>query len=327
MKQLSYSDAIREALSEEMERDPGVFLMGEDIAVAGNPYFLATRGLLERFGKERVLDAPISESAIVGAAIGAALSGMRPVIELMFSDFSLVAMDQILNQLAKIRYMTGGETEVPVVLRAPTGAYVSGAAQHSQSLEAVFCHVPGLVVIAPATPADAKGLLKSAIRLPDPVVFLEHKVLYSRQDGVPEGEHIESIGRAVVRRSGNDISIISYSYASLMCLQAADALATQGVSAEVIDLRTLNPLDESTIIDSVRKTGRALVVYEAWKRLGYGAEIVAMLMETCFDSLKSPVRRVASENVPMPFGEDLEKRVLPSVEKIKVAAQGMLGRR
>lgn len=302
-----------------MERDPSIFLMGEDIAIAGNPYFRATQGLLERFGPERVIDTPISESAIVGAALGAALSGMRPIIEIMFSDFCFVAMDQILNQLAKIRYMTGGETDVPVVLRAPTGAFVSGAAQHSQSLETIFCHIPGLVVIAPSTPADAKGLLKSAIRLPDPVIFLEHKVLYPFEDVVPDGDHLEPIGVATSRITGNDVSIISYSFASFLCIQAAKELSSQGISAEVIDLRTLNPLDDLAVIESVKKTGRALIVYESCKRLGLGAEISAIISESCFKYLKSPIYRVASENVPMPFAGNLEEYVLPSVEKIRSA--------
>ncbi len=320
---IGYTQAINEALVQEMERDPNVFVMGEDIGRFGG-MFRATEGLLERFGEKRVIDTPISESGFIGMALGAAMAGKRPVVELMFVDFSLVAMDQILNQVAKAQYMTGGKAHVPLVIRTQGGGYKGTAAQHSQMLEALFVHVPGLKVVAPATPADAKGLLAAAIRDPNPVFVLEHKQLYAAKGDVPEGEHVQFLGQARVVRSGRDISIISYSYTLIQALEAAATLEEEGVDAEVIDLRTLNPLDLRTVEGSVSKTHRVLIAHEAHARCGIGADLAAQIQERMFDDLDGPILRVCGADVPVPFAQSLEDASLPSAAKIAARARELL---
>jgi pyruvate dehydrogenase E1 component beta subunit len=321
MPQLSYREALNQALREEMDRDERVFIMGEEVGYFGGA-FKVTEGLLAVYGEKRVRDTPISELTIVGSGIGAAMGGLRPVVELMTINFGMLAMDQIVNHAAKIRYMFGGRAKVPVVIRAPQGGGHQLGAQHSQSLEAYFMHCPGLRVVIPATPADAKGLLKTAIRQDDPVMFLEHESLYGIKGEVPDGtEHLVPFGRANVMRPGSDVTIVSYSKCVYDSLKAADALEESGIDAEVIDLRTLNPLDLATVLESVRKTSRAVVVYEGWRTGGAGAEIAARIHEAAFDHLDAPVERVASKDAPMPYNAKLERATLPSVEDIVRAAE------
>ena len=272
MREIKYREAISEALREEMIRDKTVFVMGEDVGQFGG-VFQATATLYKDFGASRVLDTPISEAAIVGAALGSALAGLRPVAEIMFVDFTSIAMDQIANQCAKFHFMTGGQAIIPLVIRTQGGVGIGDAAQHSQSLEAIFYHIPGLKLVMPSTPYDAKGLLKAAIRDDDPVIFLEHKLLYMTKGEVPEEDYIVPLGQADVKRSGDDITLITYSYMTLKCLEAAEALQKEGISVEVVDLRTLTPLDKEAILQSVEKTGRAIVVHEAVKRGGVGGDI------------------------------------------------------
>ncbi len=323
MHTLTVAEAICEALREEMERDPRVFLMGEDVGAIGG-IFATSRGLLEKFGPERVRDTPISEAAIVGYAIGAAVAGMRPVVECGgFVDFLSLAMDQLVNQAAKLRYMFGGKGTVPIVVRAAQGSGVKLAAQHSQSLEAWFAHVPGLVVVCPSTPADAKGLLLASIRNPNPVIFLEHKMLYFVKGDVPDGEGLEQIGVAARRREGTDVTLVSYSLMTHRCLEAADLLAQRGISCEVLDLRTIRPWDREAVLDSVRRTHRLVVVHEAVKSFGAGAEIAATVMEEAFDDLDAPVVRVAAHDIPMPFNETLERETVPTVERIVEAVKAL----
>ncbi len=325
MHTLTVAEALCEGLREEMERDPRVFLMGEDVGAIGG-IFATSRGLLEKFGPDRVRDTPISEASIVGHAIGAAVAGMRPVIECGgFVDFLSLTMDQLVNQAAKLRYMFGGKGTVPIVVRAAQGSGVKLAAQHSQSLEAWFAHVPGLIVVCPSTPADAKGLLLAAIRNPNPVIFLEHKMLYFVKGDVPDGEGgLERIGVAARRREGTDVTLVSYSLMTHRCLEAADLLAQRGISCEVLDLRTIRPWDREAVLDSVRKTHRLVVVHEAVKSFGAGAEITATVMEEAFDDLDAPVVRVGAHDIPMPFNENLERETVPTVERI-VAAVKQLG--
>ncbi len=321
MHTLTIAEAICEGFREEMERDPRVFLMGEDVGAIGG-IFATSRGLLEKFGPDRVRDTPISEAAIVGYAIGAAVAGMRPVVECGgFVDFLSLTMDQLVNQAAKLRYMFGGKGTVPIVVRAAQGAGVKLAAQHSQSLEAWFAHVPGLVVVCPATPADAKGLLLAAIRNPNPVVFLEHKLLYFVKGDVPDGEGLERIGVAARRREGSDVTLVSYSLMAHRCLEAADLLGQRGISCEVLDLRTIRPWDKEAVLASVRRTHRLVVVHEAVKSFGAGAEVAATVMEEAFDELDAPVGRVAAHDIPMPFNETLERETVPTVERIVAAVQ------
>ena len=315
MRELTYWQAVQEALREEMTRDPRVFLMGEDIGVYGGA-FGATRGLLAEFGAERVRCTPISEATVVGAATGAALTGMRPVVEIMFMDFVTLAMDQLANHAAKFRYMYGPQARVPLVVRTPAGGGRSYGATHSQSLEAWFLHVPGLKVIAPATPADAKGLLKTAIRDDDPVLCVEHKRLYATTGPVPDGDVLAPLGQAAVRREGADVTLVTYSYYVSVALQAADELAQQGIDAEVVDLRTLAPLDTETVLDSVRKTGRVVCIEEGTRTGGVGAEIVARIAEDAYEYLDAPVRRIATPDVPIPFSPVLEELALPTAETI-----------
>jgi pyruvate dehydrogenase E1 component beta subunit len=321
MHTLTVAEAICEGLREEMERDPRVFLMGEDVGAIGG-IFATSRGLQEKFGPERVRDAPISEASIVGYAIGAAVAGLRPVVECGgFVDFLALTMDQLVNQAAKLRYMFGGKGTVPIVVRAAQGAGVKLAAQHSQCLEAWFAHIPGLVVVTPSTPADAKGLLLAAIRNPNPVVFLEHKMLYFQKGDVPDGEGLERIGVAARRREGTDVTLVSYSLMIHRCLEAADLLAQRGISCDVLDLRTIRPWDRDAVLASVRKTHRCVVVHEAVKSFGAAAEVAATVMEEAFDDLDAPVVRLGAHDVPIPFNENLERETIPTVERIVEAVK------
>jgi pyruvate/2-oxoglutarate/acetoin dehydrogenase E1 component len=323
--QMMYREALRTALAEEMRRDSRVFVIGEEVGRYGGAYAV-TKGLLEEFGPERVVDTPISEASTVGLGVGAAVMGLRPVVELMYVDFIGLAGDQIANQMAKLRYMTGGQVRVPMVLRTQGGTGRSAGAQHSQSLESWLVHVPGLRVAMPATPADAKGLLKSAIRSDDPVVFIEHKALYALKGEVPEGEHLVPLGQARVVREGEALSIVTYSRMVHFALEAAEALGGEGLQAEVIDLRTLNPLDMGTVLASVRKTHRALVVSEAHRTAGFSAELAARITEECFEDLEAPVVRVAAKDVPVP-ATHLEKLSIPSPEEIASEARALVSRR
>jgi len=323
MHKVRYVDALNEALREEMRRDERVFLMGEDIALYGGAYQV-TRHLYKEFGLERVRDTPISEAAIAGAAAGAAMTGLRPVAEIMYIDFSTIAMDQIVNIAAKNRYMFGGKSKVPVVYRTQGGAGRGIAAHHSQSLEAWYVHVPGIFVVMPSTPFDAKGLLKTCIRDDNPVIFIEHKMLYGTEGEIPEQEYTVPLGVADVKREGTDVTIIAYSRMVLFALEAAEELAEEGISAEVIDPRTLKPLDIDTIINSVKKTNRAVVVYEGYRTCGVGAEIATLIMEKAFDYLDAPVVRVAGEDVPIPMSPVLEEAAIPSKEKIVEAVKKII---
>ncbi|PYT06578.1 MAG: alpha-ketoacid dehydrogenase subunit beta [Acidobacteria bacterium] len=317
----SYLEAIRQGLWEEMDRDPSVFLLGEDIGLYGGAFKL-TEGFLKRFGEQRVIDTPISESAIVGAAIGAALMGMRPVAEMQFIDFIACAFDQITNFAAKMRYRTG--LGVPIVIRGPSGGGVHGGPFHSQNPEMYFVHTPGLKVVQPATAADAKGLIKSAVRDPDPVIFLEHKLLYRHprlKEELPGEEHVVPIGEAAIRREGRDLTILTYGAMLLHCLDAAEALDTEGVAAEVIDLRSLLPLDRKTIAESARKTGKVLIVHEDTRTGGISGEITAILNEEAFEYLDAPVMRVTSLDTPVPYSPPLERFFLPDIEKILAAGR------
>ena len=320
MKTLTYTEALREALAEELTRDPNVFLMGEDIGLYGGA-FGVTRGLMHQFGAERVRDTPISEQGFVGAAIGAALAGSRPVIEIMFMDFITLAVDQMVNQAAKLRYVFGPQASCPLVLRAAGGGGRCYGPTHSQSLEAWFTHVPGLKVVAPATPADAKGLLKSAIRDDNPVVFMEHKLLYGGRGDVPEGDDaLIPLGQARLARPGTDLTIIAWSWMAAEAERAAVALDAQGVSAEVVDLRTLVPLDIETVLASVRKTHRVLIVQEASKTGGFGAEVGCRIFESAYDYLDAPLRRLAVPDVPLSASPVLEQAAMPDRHRIAQAA-------
>jgi len=321
MREITYAQAVAEAMREEMKRDPKVFLIGEDIGIYGG-CFGVSKGFLEEFGPEQILETPISEQAFVGAAVGAAALGMRPIAQIMFSDFVTLATDQLVNHGAKMRFMTGGQLKVPMVLRTPAGCGTGAAAQHSQSLEAWMAHVPGLKVIMPATPYDAKGLLKAAIRDDNPVVFFEHKLLYKLKGEVPEEDYILPIGKADVKKEGKDVTIVSYSYALIKALNAAKALESEGISAEVVDIRTLVPLDEETIVNSVKKTGRVLVVHEACKTGGFGGEIVSRIVESeAFYYLDAPVRRLGGADLPIPYNPKLERMVVPQEEDIVAAVR------
>lgn len=324
MKELTLSQAVNEALAEELERDARVFLIGEDIGPHGGA-FGVTKGLWQRFGPRQIRQTPISEGAIAGAAVGAALVGARPVAELMYIDFITIAMDQIVNQGAKVKYMFGGKARMPMVLRAPFGAGRANAAQHSQSLEAWLCHIPGLKVVMPATPADGKGLLKSAIREDNLVIFLENKHLYFQKGPVPDGEYTTPLGVADVKRPGDDITVVATGQMVHTALAAADTLSKEGIDLEVIDPRTLWPLDKETIINSVKKTGRLVTVHEAIKRFGFGAEIAAMIAESdAFDYLDAPVQRVAAPEVPVPFSKKLEDLFLPDEQRVVDACRRTL---
>ncbi len=320
MRKLSYSEAIAEAQLQEMQRDDKVFLMG---LVQRDPYgsaFGQTKGISSKLGTERVLDVPVSENGYVGAGVGAAITGMRPVVELQFSDFITIAMDQIVQQAANLRYMFGGQIKVPMVLRAPTGAYLSAAGHHSHSLESWFSYIPGIKVVLPADAYDAKGLLISAIREDNFVLYLEHKKLYDKKMDVPEEPFAIPLGKAAVKREGRDLTIVAWSFMVSKCLDAAAALEKQGISAEVIDLRTVSPLDEETILASVEKTGKLLVVEEAYRHCSVGTDVSALVAEKGFDFLDRPIRLVSSRDVPIPFAPVLENFVLPQTETIVEAS-------
>jgi pyruvate dehydrogenase E1 component beta subunit len=321
MRELTYLEAVREALWQQMERDERVFIIGEDVGVYGGA-FGVTRGMIEAFGEERVIDTPISEYGIVGAITGAALTGLRPVGEIMFMDFTTLAMEQLVNQAAKMRFMFGGMIQVPFVLRCPAGSGTGAAAQHSQSLEAWFVHVPGLKVVMPSTPSDAKGLLISAIEDDNPVLFVEHKLLYKVKEEVAEAPYRTPLGVADVKREGTDLTIVATSIMVKRALDAADQLADLGIDAEIVDPRTLKPLDEETIVRSVAKTGKAMVVHEAPRTGGYGGELAAVIAESeAFDFLEAPIVRLAGRDIPIPYNRTLEYHTVPQVEDIVETAR------
>ena len=321
MREITIREALQEALKEEMRRDSTVFVMGEDVAEFGGAYKI-TQGLLEEFGPERVRNTPLVESAIAGAALGAALVGMRPIAEIMYIDFTPIAMEQIFNQIAKIRYMTGGMVKVPLVIRTQSGGGVSAGPHHSQCLEALYTHIPGLKVAMPSTPYDAKGLLKAAIRDPNPVVFLENEILYGQSFDVPDDpDFVLPIGKAKIERAGADVTITAYSLTVGMAMEAAESLAAEGIDAEVINLRTIRPLDTATIVGSVKKTNRLVSVEEGWPACGIGSELAALMMEHAFDHLDAPVSRVSGVDVPMPYAANLEALALPKVTEIVQAAK------
>jgi pyruvate dehydrogenase E1 component subunit beta len=313
-------EALNQAMKEEMARDPSVFLLGEEVGAYQGAYKI-TQGLLAQFGEWRVRDTPIAEEAIAGIAVGAAFVGYRPIAEMMTFNFSILALDQIVNHAAKYRYMSGGQVRCPMVLRGPSGAAAQVAAQHSQALESWYAHVPGLVVVMPSTPKDAKGLLKSAIRDDNPVIFMENEVLYNYKGEVPDEEYHIPLGLSEVKRAGKDVTIVAWSRSCVTALQAADLLAKDGIEAEVVDPRTLRPLDDEPIFESVRKTSRCVVVEEGWRVAGFGAEISDRVQRECFDSLDAPVLRVTSEDVPMPYAKTLEKAYLPQPEKVAAAVR------
>ncbi|MBW1696882.1 MAG: alpha-ketoacid dehydrogenase subunit beta [Deltaproteobacteria bacterium] len=315
MPEMRFLEALRDALRLEMERDPNVYIIGEDVGIYGN-VFGVTKGLIDLFGPDRVRDTPITESAIVGAAVGSAACGLRPVAEVMYVDFIGVALDQLYNQAAKMRYMFGGKIKIPLVLRSACGAGRGGAAQHSQSLESWFMHVPGLKVVMPSTPADAKGLLISSIRDDNPVVFLEHKLLYPTKGEVPQGEYTIPLGLAAIKRPGKDVTVVATARMVHYALNAAEKLSSEGIQIELVDPRTLSPLDEETILESVRKTHRLVIVHEEVKFAGSGAEIAAMVAEKAIDYLDAPILRVAAPFSPVPFSPSLENEFIPSEEKI-----------
>jgi len=324
MRKITYREALREALIEEMRRDPTVFLLGEDIGKFWGGAFKVTEGLAEEFGDERVRDTPISESAIIGTGVGAAITGMRPVAEIMFGDLTALAMDQIANQAAKICYMFGGQAKCPLVIRTPFGAGVNIASHHSQSLEAWFMHVPGLFVAMPSTPYDAKGLLKTAIRGNNPVFFCEHKLLYPTVGEVPEEEYTVPFGVADVKREGSDVSVVATSYMVHKALRTAEAFQKEGLNVEVIDLRTLTPLDRQAIVKSVKKTGRIVIVSEDCRTAGVGAEVAAVVAEEALDYLDAPVKRVCEPDTPIPFSPPLEQYVIPDEKRITKAIKEVM---
>jgi len=324
MREITYREALREGLREEMQRDESVFLLGEDIAEFGGSYKV-TQGLFEEFGPDRVRNTPISEAAIAGASLGAALLGMRPVAEYMYIDFSLLALDQIVNQIAKARYMFGGKAKAALVIRTQGGAGRSSGPHHAQSLEAWFCHIPGLKVVMPSTPYDVKGLIKSSIRDDDPIIFIEHKLLYNEKGSVPDEEYLIPIGKADIKREGKDVTIVATSLMVTKTLNAAERLARDGIEAEVLDPMTLVPLDEESILQSVRKTGRLVIVHEACRRAGYGAEIAAIVAEKALYDLDAPIKRVAAFNTPIPFAPKLEGFVIPDEQAIINEVRELLG--
>lgn len=326
IREISYAEAIREALREELKRDSRVFLMGEDVGIYGGTFGVSA-GLIEEFGPGRILDTPISEAALGGAAAGAALTGTRPIVEIPFSDFLSLALDQIGNQAAKMRYMFGGTVRVPLVVRSPAGSGTGAGAQHSQSQEAIFCHFPGLKVVVPSTPYDSKGLLKTAIRDDNPVVFLEQKLLYKEIGPVSEEEYLIPFGKADVKRVGSDLTIVTWGRMVGMCLSVAERLETEGISVEVLDPRTLVPLDAQAIIASVAKTGRLVIVHEAVKTAGFGGEIAALVADSeAFPRLKAPIRRVAGFDIPVPYSPNLERSAVPTPERIAEAVLDLVDR-
>lgn len=320
MTQMTYMEALRDGMRQAMLKDPNVYIAGEDVGAFGG-CFGQTGSLFEEFGPKRVIDTPITETAIIGSAVGAASAGLRPIVEIMFIDFMGVCMDEILNQAAKMRYMFGGKAKLPIVIRTPCGAGISAAAQHSQSLEAWFAHIPGMKVVMPATPADAKGLLMSAVADDNPVLYIEHKILLGVKGEVPEGEHYVPIGKATVAREGSDVTIITWSAMVQKALAAAETLAKEGVSAEVLDLRTISPLDKEAILKSVEKTGRAVILHEATLTGGVGGEIAAIIADEGFDYLNAPIKRVAAPDCPIPFSPVLEQAWVPNEEKVIAAVK------
>jgi acetoin:2,6-dichlorophenolindophenol oxidoreductase subunit beta len=325
VRDLTFGQAIKEALAEEMRRDRSVFVIGEDVAEAGT-VFRVLAGLVDEFGRERVIDSPISEAGIAGLGVGAAMTGMRPVVDIMFGDFITLAMDQIVNQAAKVHYMSGGKLRVPLVIRTTMGATRRSAAQHSQSLYAWVAHIPGLKVVLPSTPADAKGLLKSAIRDDSPVVFFEDKMMYQLKGPVPEGDYTIPLGVAEVKRAGTDVTIVATSSMVHVALEAAARLEGEGISAEVVDPRTLLPLDAATLVASAKKTGRVIVVDEGYRQYGVTGEIASVITEGAFDHLDGPVRRVGAMNVPVPFSPVLEDQTVPTATAVAEAARQLCGR-
>jgi len=326
VREISFLEALNEALRQEMERDPAVIVMGEDVGVYGG-VFGVTKGLLEKFGFERVIDTPISEAGFIGAAVGAAATGLRPVVELMFVDFFGVAMDQIYNQAAKMRYMFGGKIKVPITIRTTIGGGLSAAAQHSQVLYSIFAHVPGLKVVVPSTPYDAKGLLISSIRDDNPVMFFEHKLLYPIKGPVPEEPYTIPLGKADVKREGSDVTVIGLALTVHQALEAADILAKEGISVEVIDPRTIVPFDKEAILKSVRKTGKVVIVDEDYDRCGFASWVAAIIADEAFEYLDAPIKRVTTPNIPIPFSPPLEKHILPSTEKIIRAVETVVRKR
>ncbi len=324
-REITFAQAVREALAEEMRLDKTVCIMGEDVAEAGTP-FKVLSGLLEEFGKDRVLDTPISEAGFTGLAVGAAMTGLRPVVDIMFGDFITLTMDQMVNQAAKVHYMSGGKWRVPMVMRTTMGATRRSAAQHSQSLHAWYCHVPGLKVVLPSTPYDAKGLLKAAIRDQNPVVFFEDKMMYKLKGPVPEGEYTVPLGVADVKRVGEDISLIATSSMVQVALGAALLLQEIGISAEVIDPRTLWPLDEKTLVDSAKKTSRAIILDEGYERYGVTAELASVIATGAFYDLDAPVKRMGAMHVPIPFSPPLEDVTVPTEQTVFEAARALCGR-
>jgi pyruvate dehydrogenase E1 component beta subunit len=320
---LSYREALNQAMREEMQRDPRVFLIGEEVGYYQGA-FKVSKGFVEEFGTERVRDTPITEAGFTGLAIGSAMAGLRPIVELMTFNFGILALDQIVNNAAKIRYMSGGQISIPMVIRGPGSAAHQLAAQHSQSLEAWFCHVPGLKVIAPATPHDAKGLLKAAIRDDNPVIFIEAQLLYGTKGDVQEGDYTVPIGKAEIKREGKDVTIAAYSKMLLLALEAASELAKDGIDAEIVDLRTLKPLDVATLVQSVKKTGRLVIVEEGWRFAGLGAQIAESVYSTVFDALDGPIVRVTGEEVPMPYSRPLEDLAIPDRTRIIQAVKQVL---
>jgi pyruvate dehydrogenase E1 component beta subunit len=316
-------EAISQALWEEMERDPAVFIMGEEVGVWGGSYAV-TKGFYDHFGGERVRDTPIAEAAIVGAAIGAALVGQRPVAELMTINFAFVAMDHIVNEAAKLHYMFGGQFLLPMVIRTVGGGGRQLGATHSQTPDAIFAHFPGLKVVAPGTPEDAKGLLKSAIRSNDPILFIEHATMYQVRGEVPDGDYTIPIGQSKIQRPGKDVTIVTYSKGLEISMKAADELAKEGIQAEIVDLRTLRPLDMGPVFESFQKTNRAVVVEEGWKSFGVGSEIASRIYEECFDYIDAPVQRVAQDEVPLPYNRTLEQAALPQPEDVIAAVKEVL---
>jgi pyruvate dehydrogenase E1 component beta subunit len=325
MPTITYRDALNQALREEMQRDDSVFLMGEEVGVYQGAYKVS-RGLLDEFGPTRVVDTPITELGFAGVGIGAAMVGLRPVIEFMTWNFALLAVDQLVNSAAKMRYMSNGQVGVPAVFRGPGGAALQLAAQHSQAFESWYAHVPGLKVITPATPADAKGLLKSAIRDDDPVIFMEGEMLYNLKGEVPEGEHLVPIGQADIKREGGDVTLICHSKTVAVALKAAEQLASEGVNAEVLDLRTIRPLDRESVLTSVAKTHRCVVVEEGWPFAGVGAQVVDTIQRDAFDELDAPVLRVTGADVPMPYNKQLERAAKADPAKVMAAVNQVLYR-
>ncbi len=321
---MSYREASRSAMRDAMRADPRVFLMGEDVGGYGGA-FAVSHGLLAEFGRDRILDAPLSESAFVGAGIGAAINGMRPIVEVMTVNFSMLAMDQVLNNAATLRHMSGGQVSVPLVVRMATGGGRQLAAQHSHSLEVWYAHIPGIRVLTPATVSDARGMLLAALQLADPVFIFEHATLYRRQDEIDEKAGPCDIDHAATRRAGSDVTLVSFSASVWKALEAADELAKDGIEAEVIDLRTLRPLDMATVLDSLRRTHRVVVIDESWRSYGVAAEVSARIMEEGFDELDAPVARVCSREVPMPYARQMEEAALPQPARVVDAVKSMLG--